>query len=768
MKTVKKNFPVQGMGCAACVARVEKALQGQKGVQGVAVSLASNSAQIDYDPGVVTPGELRKAVQDAGYDMLVDESAEAEEEADRRRRAGYRSLIIDTVLAAVIAVAVMVISFIGMHGGGGGIGAAVPWRCILLAVLAGVSVFWCGRRFIRTALRQAAHGSATMDTLVALSTVISLAYSLFNICFPEFLRSHGVEPQLYFESCSMIVAFILVGRVLEERAKQSTTESIRALVGMQPAGIIVLPGQSVTVRPGERVPADGEVTEGSSYIDESLLTGEPMAVSKHPGDKVFAGTINGKGAFTMRAEKVGSDTMLSAIIRMVRDAQGSKARIQLKVDKVAAVFVPVIIGVSLLTLAAWWVFSPQDGLTRGLLAMVSVLVIACPCSLGLATPTALIAAIGKGATRGILIKDADSLQTASQIDTVVLDKTGTITEGHPAVSAEIWNDDSAKGILLAMERLSEHPVAEAVVAHLAAGAAGSGAAEAPADAYGPTGSAVASASAPAAGSPMASLAAPAAPAVTASASAAGSPAAPLAAPAAPAVTGFRAVPGQGICAEVDGVRYFAGNSLPAGIPPMKAWEDDGSTLVYFHDGSRLLAALAISDRIKEGSAEAVSELRAMGIETLMLTGDSEQAARRAASRVGITQLRAAALPADKLATVEQLQAAGHRVAMVGDGINDSAALARSDLSVAMGHGSDIAMNTSMATIVSSDLRRIPELVRLSTRTQRIIRQNLFWAFFYNILAVPAAALGLLTPMIAAACMALSSVCVVTNSLRLKR
>lgn len=749
MKTVKKNFPVQGMGCAACVARVEKALQAQKGVQGVAVSLASNSAQIDYDPGVVTPGELRKAVQDAGYDMLVDESAEAEDEADRRRRAGYRSLIIDTVLAAVIAVAVMVISFIGMHGGGGGIGAAVPWRCILLAVLAGVSVFWCGRRFIRTALRQAAHGSATMDTLVALSTVISLAYSLFNVCFPEFLRSHGVEPQLYFESCSMIVAFILVGRVLEERAKQSTTESIRALVGMQPAGIIVLPGQSVTVRPGERVPADGEVTEGSSYIDESLLTGEPMAVSKHPGDKVFAGTINGKGAFTMRAEKVGSDTMLSAIIRMVRDAQGSKARIQLKVDKVAAVFVPVIIGVSLLTLAAWWVFSPQDGLTRGLLAMVSVLVIACPCSLGLATPTALIAAIGKGATRGILIKDADSLQTASQIDTVVLDKTGTITEGHPAVSAEIWNDDGAKGILLAMERLSEHPVAEAVVAHLAAGAAGSGAAEAPADA---------SAAPTAAGSPAA----------VASASAAGSSAAPLAAPAAPAVTGFRAVPGQGICAEVDGIRYFAGNSLPAGIPPMKAWEDDGSTLVYFHDGSRLLAALAISDRIKEGSAEAVSELRAMGIETLMLTGDSEQAARRAASRVGITQLRAAALPADKLATVEQLQAAGHRVAMVGDGINDSAALARSDLSVAMGHGSDIAMNTSMATIVSSDLRRIPELVQLSAKTQRIIRQNLFWAFFYNILAVPAAALGLLNPMIAAACMALSSVCVVTNSLRLKR
>lgn len=754
MKTVKKNFPVQGMGCAACVARVEKALQAQKGVQGVAVSLASNSAQIDYDPGVVTPGELRKAVQDAGYDMLVDESAEAEDEADRRRRAGYRSLIIDTVLAVVIAVAVMVISFIGMHGGGGGIGAAVPWRCILLAVLAGVSVFWCGRRFIRTALRQAAHGSATMDTLVALSTVISLAYSLFNVCFPEFLRSHGVEPQLYFESCSMIVAFILVGRVLEERAKQSTTESIRALVGMQPAGIIVLPGQSVTVRPGERVPADGEVTEGSSYIDESLLTGEPMAVSKHPGDKVFAGTINGKGAFTMRAEKVGSDTMLSAIIRMVRDAQGSKARIQLKVDKVAAVFVPVIIGVSLLTLAAWWVFSPQDGLTRGLLAMVSVLVIACPCSLGLATPTALIAAIGKGATRGILIKDADSLQTASQIDTVVLDKTGTITEGHPAVSAEIWNDDGAKGILLAMERLSEHPVAEAVVAHLAAGADGPGAAEPPA-----AGSAADSAaSASAAGSPAA----------VASASAAGSSAAPLAAPAAPAVTGFRAVPGQGICAEVDGIRYFAGNSLPAGIPPMKAWEDDGSTLVYFHDGSRLLAALAISDRIKEGSAEAVSELRAMGIETLMLTGDSEQAARRAASRVGITQLRAAALPADKLATVEQLQAAGHRVAMVGDGINDSAALARSDLSVAMGHGSDIAMNTSMATIVSSDLRRIPELVQLSAKTQRIIRQNLFWAFFYNILAVPAAALGLLNPMIAAACMALSSVCVVTNSLRLKR
>ena len=707
------------MGCAACVARVENTLKNQKGVENASVSLASNSAQVDYDPQVVSAGELKKAVQDAGYDLLVPEDADdeadldaesaAEAEAERQREDEYRSLRRDMVIAVILAVLIMLI----------GMGfKPFPGKGVVLAGLAAESVFRCGRRFIRTAWKQARHGSSNMDTLVALSTCISFFFSLFNLLFPQVWTSRGLEPRLYFESSAMIVAFILVGRVLEERAKRGTTASIRQLVGLQPRQVRVRAGETVLVRPGDRIPVDGVVTEGASFVDESMLTGEPLPDRKEPGAKVYAGTINQKGALSVRAEKVGKDTMLSAIIRMVRDAQGSKARIQQTVDKVASVFVPVIIGISLLTFLCW-AFLADDGVTRGLLSMVTVLVIACPCSLGLATPTALIAGIGKGASEGILIRDADSLQVASEVSTVVLDKTGTITVGHPEVTDIEWIDQEARrngeGVLKAMEARSEHPLAGAILRALSKVDAVDG------------------------------------------------------------VESFESLPGEGIRAVHAGRNYFVGNRAPQKCSISDTWRSEGKTVMYFHDYERVLAVIAVADAIKDSSVRAVRQLKEAGVPAVLLTGDNEYAARSVASQVGIDEVHAGMFPQDKALYIKNLQASGEKVAMVGDGINDSAALAQADLSVAMGQGSDIAISTAMVTIVSSDLEKLPQLFKLSRKTTRIIRENLVWAFLYNVIAIPVAA-GLfypvsgfvLNPMVAAAAMAFSSVLVVTNSLRLRR
>ena len=702
------------MGCAACVARVCGAIKEQNGVLDCSVSLASNSAQVDYDPDVISPEDIRKAVQEAGYDLIVVGDDEPEEEADsqaeRIQEDYYKGLRRDALAAVILSLLIMLLGM-GFKD--------FPGKGYVLWALATPALFWCGRRFFAVAWRQARHLSAGMDTLVALSTLISYTFSVFNLICPSVWTSRGLEPHLYFESSAMIVAFILVGRVLEEKAKRGTTASIRELVGLQPKSVSLSPGDTVTVKPGDRIPADGTVLEGESYVDESMLTGEPLSNRKSKGDKVFAGTINQKGSLEVRAVKVGKDTMLSSIIRMVKDAQGSKAKIQDTVDKVAAVFVPVIICVSVVTLLCWILLDPADGLTKGLLSMVSVLVIACPCSLGLATPTALTAGIGSGAKRGILIKDADSLQIADKIDTVVLDKTGTITEGRPAVVERRWfaRREETMGILLAMELKSEHPLASAVVADIH------------------------------------------------SVNMSVQPA---------ALDSFEALPGSGIKAIAGGNDYFAGKADVLSDEALK-WVSDGRSVIVFTGNGRTLAELAIADEVKKSSASAIAELNRLGVETIILTGDNAASARKVADKVGVRKVEAGMLPADKAVYVKNLQREGHRVAMVGDGINDSAALAQADLSVAMGQGSDIAINTAMVTIVSSDLENLPEMISLSRRTVRIIRQNLFWAFFYNVLAVPVAA-GvlyplngfLLSPMVAAACMALSSVCVVTNSLRLRR
>ncbi len=727
----KEVFPVTGLGCAACAARVSKVLNAQPGVIEANVNYASATAMVCYDTDKCTPELLGKAVADSGYGLITDVENE-EDAAEKERLKQYRALKWQTVGAVVGTVPVFVLSMFFMD---------LRWGQWVAFVLSATVVFVFGSRFHINAWRQLGNRAVNMDTLVACSTGVAWMFSTFNLLFPGFWLSRGIEPHLYFEAASVIIAFILLGRLMEAKAKHKTNKAIRTLMGLRPKMVTIVShdgtekevpvqwahaGDTVVVRPGERVAVDGTVFSGASYVDESMLSGEPVPVMKQPGDKVFAGTINQKGAFRIKADKTGQDTVLAQIIRMVQDAQGSKAPVQNLVDKVASVFVPVIMGIAVTVFLAWWVFAPEDGFTHGLLAMITVLIIACPCALGLATPTALIVGIGKGASNGILIKDATSLEVARNIDMVILDKTGTVTEGRPEVTDCLWASGTGDGdrmVLSGLERLSEHPLAEAVVRFLGM--------ECQVE-----------------------------------------------------ISGFENIPGRGVLGMSEGRRYLAGSlellrseGIEVDTAMLKEagrWQNEARTVVWFADQDRSLAVLAVTDRIKPTSAEAVEKLRGMGIRTYMLTGDNEAAAAAVARMAGIDEFRAGVLPQDKARFVKECQDAGYKVAMVGDGINDSAALAQADLSIAMGRGSDIAMDTAMVTILSSDLSRVPEAVRLSHMTVRTIRQNLFWAFIYNVIAVPVAA-GilypvngfLLNPMIGGAAMAFSSVSVVANSLRLR-
>lgn len=727
----KEVFPVTGLGCAACAARVSKVLNAQPGVIEANVNYASATAMVCYDTDKCTPELLGKAVADSGYGLITDVENE-EDAAEKERLKQYRALKWQTVGAVVGTVPVFVLSMFFMD---------LRWGQWVAFVLSATVVFVFGSRFHINAWRQLGNRAVNMDTLVACSTGVAWMFSTFNLLFPGFWLSRGIEPHLYFEAASVIIAFILLGRLMEAKAKHKTNKAIRTLMGLRPKMVTIVSqdgtekevpvqwahaGDTVVVRPGERVAVDGTVFSGASYVDESMLSGEPVPVMKQSGDKVFAGTINQKGAFRIKADKTGQDTVLAQIIRMVQDAQGSKAPVQNLVDKVASVFVPVIMGIAVTVFLAWWVFAPEDGFTHGLLAMITVLIIACPCALGLATPTALIVGIGKGASNGILIKDATSLEVARNIDMVILDKTGTVTEGRPEVTDCLWASGTGDGdrmVLSGLERLSEHPLAEAVVRFLGM--------ECQVE-----------------------------------------------------ISGFENIPGRGVLGMSEGRRYLAGSlellrseGIEVDTAMLKEagrWQNEARTVVWFADQDRSLAVLAVTDRIKPTSAEAVEKLRGMGIRTYMLTGDNEAAAAAVARMAGIDEFRAGVLPQDKARFVKECQDAGYKVAMVGDGINDSAALAQADLSIAMGRGSDIAMDTAMVTILSSDLSRVPEAVRLSHMTVRTIRQNLFWAFIYNVIAVPIAA-GilypvngfLLNPMIGGAAMAFSSVSVVANSLRLR-
>jgi P-type Cu2+ transporter len=579
-----------------------------------------------------------------------------------------------------------------------------------------------------------------MDTLVALSTGVAYIYSAFNTLFPHVLHNFGLHPHVYFEAAAVIIAFILLGRLLEEKAKGNTSSAIKKLMGLQPKMVTVIKGDGnqvqisidkvekgdiILVKPGDKIAVDGTVTGGSSYVDESMLSGEPVPILKEEDEKVFAGTINQKGSFQFRAEKVGAETMLSQIIRMVQEAQGSKAPVQKLVDKIAGIFVPVVITIAITAFIVWMIFGGENGFTHGLLSLITVLVIACPCALGLATPTAIMVGVGKGAEAGILIKDAESLELAKKVNAVVLDKTGTITEGRPVVTDMEWvsDDEHSKQILKALEKQSEHPLAEAVVNHL----------ENLTDVQ---------------------------------------------------VSNFESITGKGAKAIYENATYLVGNkklldeagiAIPQQLEQKAAqWSQESKTVIWFADDNKALSVIAIADKVKETSAEAVKRLHDSGVEVYMLTGDNEATAKAISSQTGIRHYKAEVLPAEKAEFVKQLQSEGKIVAMAGDGINDSTALAQADVSIAMGKGSDIAMDVARMTIISSDLNKIPAAIRLSKQTVTTIRQNLFWAFIYNLIGIPIAA-GilypingfLLNPMIAGAAMALSSVSVVSNSLRLK-
>ncbi len=740
MAVAKRTFPITGMTCASCVASVEKALAAVPGVHAVQVNLATNTAQVLWGDAAMNEGALRDAVQHAGYDLLITDEAEALSEAERVQQARIARLRRDLIASAVLSAPLMVAGMAYMHE------AWSPWVQWALATPV-VVVF--GGRFFSNAWKQLRHGSASMDTLVALGTGTAYLFSVFNTINPAFWTARGLMPHVYFEAAAVVITFILLGKLLEERAKAGTGSAIKKLMGLRPNVVLredalgqafevrieeVVPDDIIVVRPGERIAVDGEVVGGASHVDESMISGEPVPVAKAPGAKVLAGTINQKGSLRIRAEKVGAATVLAQIVRAVRQAQGSKAPVQRLVDRVAAAFVPVVIAIAVLSACVWLLFGGDQALTQALLAFVTVLVIACPCALGLATPTAIMAGMGRGAEHGILIKDAESLERARSITAIVLDKTGTITEGRPEVVEAVGLDDEgAARALLAIETRSSHPLADAIVRYLR------------------NASEVSSRLADAAGACTAAV---------------------------------EDHPGKGVKAQVNGSAWLVGNRrlleengvaiTGAWRDHERTWQEQARTLVWLSDGAQVRAAVAIADRLKPSAQGAISDLKAAGIKVFMQTGDSRRTAQAVAKEVGIEEYRSEVLPKDKAAFVAALQQQGHVVAMVGDGINDSEALARADVSMAMGKGSDIAMDVARITLIGTDLHAIGRAISLSRSTVRVIRQNLFWAFLYNVLGIPLAAGALipafgihLDPMIAGAAMALSSVSVVGNSLRLR-
>lgn len=733
MNTTKttQTFPVLDMSCAACATRVEKTLNRQPGVYHAQVNYAAATATVEYNPQECTPKTLKDAIQNAGYDLVIETNTQKEKIAEDAHSRKYRQLKQRTFFSLMLSVPVAIIGMCFMDW---------TYANYVMWILSTPVVFWLGRDFYRNAWKQLKHRTSNMDTLVAVSTGIAYTFSLFNLFWPEFWLSRGIHPHVYFEAASVIISFILLGRLLEEKAKGNTSEAIKKLMGLQPATVTILTpegqlkeipveqvqqGQRLVVKPGSRIAVDGTVYEGSSYVDESMLTGEPLPTEKIPGAKVYAGTINQKGSFSFIADKVGSETVLAHIIRMVQDAQGSKAPVQQLVDRIAAIFVPTILSIAVLSFLAWIWLDNANGFTHGLLAAVTVTIIACPCALGLATPTAIMVGIGKGAENGILIKDAESLETARKVNAIVLDKTGTLTEGHPTVTdiSDPLLQSPLGDVLFTLESASEHPLAQAIVQHQTRQLL-----------------------------PMEE---------------------------------FESLTGLGVRGKVNGTYYYAGNRRllethhltvsPALTEEAARLSQEAKTVIWLADSQQALGLIAIADRIKPTSREAVRQLQEMGISTYMLTGDNPETAQRIAAQCGITHFQAEVLPQQKAQFIKELQKEGKIVAMVGDGINDSAALAQADLSIAMGKGSDIAMDVAKMTLISSDLNKITDAIRLSQATVRTIRENLFWAFIYNLIGIPVAA-GilypingfLLNPMIAGAAMAMSSVSVVSNSLRLKR
>ncbi|HEX6534338.1 MAG TPA: heavy metal translocating P-type ATPase [Gemmatimonadaceae bacterium] len=780
-------IPVTGMTCAACQGRVQRALSKTAGVVDANVNLMMGSATVAYDARTTTPGTLVEAIRRTGYGAELpraEESAFDEQDArDRAQEEEFRELRTKAIASAIVGVVAMLLSMPLMAAGARAargvvadpfmrwamdsltpaLRGAAPWlyaippaaiSWTLLALALGV-MGWAGRHFYTRAWSGFRHHSADMNTLIAVGTGAAFAYSVIATVAPGFFVAHGVAPDVYYEAVVIIIALILTGNAFEARAKRRTSAALRALAQLRPATARVargdaevdvpveqvMSGDVIVVRPGERVPVDGEIVSGASAVDESMLTGESIPVEKQPGDRVIGGTINGTGAFRYRATTVGEASVLSRIVRLMRDAQGSRAPVQRLADRISAVFVPVVISIAVVTFATWFVASHVAGSTPGAAAVrafaaaVAVLIIACPCAMGLAVPTAVMVSTGRGAELGVLIKGGEALQRAGDVSVVVFDKTGTVTEGKPAVTDVILAPAPARGaglderrllsLVASLEGSSEHPLAEAIVRRAREVGVPVGTAES-----------------------------------------------------------FQSHTGRGASGVVEGHALAAGNAAlmrdwGVDVAPLAAEVErlggEGKTTMYVDVDGRLAGVIAAADPIKPTSRSSVERLRAMGLDVVMLTGDTERTARAVARAAGIDHVVAGVLPEGKVEEVRRLQGEGKVVAMVGDGINDAPALAQADVGIAMGGGTDIAAEAGDVVLMRGDPRSVADAIALSRRTMRTMKQNLFWAFIYNVIGIPVAAgvlypaFGLLlSPILASAAMAFSSVSVVSNSLRLRR
>ncbi len=732
---VKVTIPVGGMTCAACQAGVQKALQRQPGVVDASVNLMTGSAAVTYDPALTRPEALVEAIRETGYEAEVPAAGrtafEEQEVRDRAQEEEFRDLRAKALASGAVGLIAM---FLPMRL------TMVPMALVSLAVMV-----WAGRHFYVRAWKSFRHHSADMNTLIAVGTGAAFLYSVLATAAPGFFLRRGVQPDVYYEAVVMIIALILAGNALEARAKMRTSDALRGLIALQPKTARVLRGDSevdipieevrsgdtVVVRPGERVPVDGEILSGTSAVDESMLTGESMPVGKSAGDRVIGGTINRTGAFRYKATTLGADSMLARIVQLMREAQGSRAPIQRLADRISAVFVPVVLQIAIVTFVVWFVAADSAPAVRAFAAAVAVLIIACPCAMGLAVPTAVMVATGRGAELGALIKGGEALQRAGDVTHVVLDKTGTVTEGRPTVTdvAVVPGSPRTPEELLrlaaSLEASSEHPLADAIVRH----------------------------------------------------------AKDLKLSLSPAES-FQSVTGHGAVAVVDGAALAVGNEAlltdyAVAVDPLRAEAErlasEGKTPVYVAADGALAGLLAVADPIRATSRAAIGRLKRMGLQVVLLTGDNQRTAEAVAREAGVDRVVAGVLPDGKVEEIRRLQKEGAVVAMVGDGINDAPALAQADVGIAVGSGTDIAIEASDVTLMRGDLMGVADAVALSRRTMRTMKQNLFWAFVYNVVGIPVAAgvlypvFGLLlSPILASAAMAFSSVSVVTNSLRLRR
>jgi Cu+-exporting ATPase len=767
------RIPVSGMTCAACSARVQRTLQKQPGVADASVNLMMKTATVRFDPRTVSPERLVEAIRETGYGAQLaspDQTAFEEQEArDRATAEEFRELKRKAIVSGIVGVVAMVISMPLMSHDMSDpfmrwatdavhpfVRRVVPWLytipvpALTTALLAATLfvMLWAGRHFYTRAWAAFRHRAADMNTLVAVGTGAAFLYSVVATLAPQLFVQRGMTPDVYYEAVIIIIALILTGNAFEARAKTRTANALRALVQLQPKTARVVrsgpdgdvevdapietveTGETVIVRPGERIPVDGEVLSGESAVDESMLTGESLPVAKKAGDAVIGGTINRTGAFRYRATTLGADSVLARIVRLMRDAQGSRAPIQKLADRISAIFVPVVISIAIVTFITWYLAADTAPLGRAFAAAVAVLIIACPCAMGLAVPTAVMVATGKGAELGVLIKGGEALQRAGDLQVIVLDKTGTVTEGRPTVTDVVPAPGATRDasevlrLVASLETMSEHPLADAIVRH------------------------------------------------------AKDRAMTLASP-----EGFQSVTGRGATGTVDGIALAVGNAAlmsdwAVSVSPLSGEADrlsvDGKTPMYVAIDGSLAAVVAVADPIKETSREAIGRFHEMGLEVVMLTGDNRRTAEAVARQAGIDRVVAEVLPDGKVAEIARLQGEGKVVAMVGDGINDAPALAKADIGMAIGTGTDIAVEAGDVVLMRGDLRAAARAVALSRRTMRTMKQNLFWAFIYNVIGIPVAAGALypafgvlLSPILASAAMAFSSVSVVTNSLRLR-